>query len=81
MYFFIILLCAHYAYFTQSHIITLFIQVCMLSFCNCIININLQQHIHSKLRTIMLVATKMHVIGRSYAVLTWKCDKENWCSM
>jgi hypothetical protein len=30
---------------------------------------------HSKLRNIMLVATKVHVILRSYVVLTCMCDK------
>ena len=32
--------------------------------------------IDSNLPTIMLVATKVHMISRRYAVLTWMCDKK-----
>jgi hypothetical protein len=32
------------------------------------------QHVHSKLRSITLVATKVHVMLRSSVVLTWMCD-------
>ena len=30
--------------------------------------------VHFKLRNIMLVATKVHMVLKSYAVLTWMCD-------
>ena len=33
-----------------------------------------EQEVHSKLRSITPVATKVHVILRSFVVLTWMCD-------